>query len=105
MNLPDQKISDGSEKAPESGERSDAIRPSLDRRKALKLIIASAPVVFTFTAGVAKADAKGYTYISGNSSSSSYNDEAELEYTGGEQDTSSSWMYPPSRKSKGGRRW
>jgi hypothetical protein len=61
----EQKVDGRVEKASDLAEPPDHDLPSTDRRKVLKLVLASAPVIITFTAGVARVDAADYTNPSG----------------------------------------
>ena len=54
---------DGAEEALDHGERPGRTPNRIDRRHVLKLALASAPVIITFTAGVARVDALGYSYV------------------------------------------
>jgi hypothetical protein len=87
----DNKTNEGIEKALDHEERSDRSLPCIDRREVLKFVLASAPVIITFTAGVAKADAAGYNYDSGPAPATT----AVEEPTGGSVD----WSYKGSPSS------
>jgi len=69
MNVEEHKA-DGAEEALDHGERPGRTPNHIDRRSVLKLALASAPVIISFTAGVPIADAGGYNYDSGPQTSS-----------------------------------
>ncbi len=64
MDIQEHKTQDGIEKGLDLEERPNGSPPRIDRRKALKVVLASAPVILTFTAGVARVDARDYSYLS-----------------------------------------